>query len=372
MGSPSPSKVHYHWIDWLRFLAAFGVLTGHLRGVIWTEWGGLEASSRSPVAFVAFGLSRLGYEAVIVFFVISGFLVGGRMVERVLAGTFNLRSFVVDRCTRIYVPLVPALLFAGAVALICGERLSVRDFALNLLGLQGVAAPVFAGVSPLWSLSYEIWFYVLAGAAAAMHIRRGAGAQWAFLAMAMSLGIFTKLSAGLLFCWLLGAVAYPLSRESRTKRRWLLLIAVLATLLGVLFCQMTADSVSWQRFDLPAWLPALPVSSLILAVGISILVACLAPMRPSIPLLSKVDWLGTRLASFSYTLYLTHYPVLLLWGHYHPARTNRIDVASLAILSALLAVCLLIAWLMYWLFEVQTTRVRHWLFVCLGRSEQTT
>ena len=358
---PNPSKTHFYWIDWLRFLAAFGVLIGHVRGSTWVEWSELAASSHRPFVFAAFALSRLGYEAVIVFFVLSGFLVGGKAIERVMKGIFDLQAFAIDRCTRIYVPLVPALLFGWMAAIICGNRPKISDLAWNLLGCQGWAAPPFAGNAPLWSLSYEIWFYVLAGAVAGLYTLAATAKPWVFLIMTCALGVFVKLSAVLLFCWSLGAMAYALIETINVRRMWLWWVAAIIVPTGLLLCQLATDSVSLKKTDLQAWMPSQEIASLVLALGVSILVVCITQLRPRTSLTRKLDQLGTRLAAFSYTLYLTHYPVMLLWTHYHPVRLNTISATSLVFFTIQVVLCVLVALLMYQLFEARTTRMRRWL-----------
>ena len=63
-------------------------------------------------------LCRMGHEAVIVFSVLSGFLVGGRGFERIKDGSMNVGSYAIDRFARIcpllaaiFSILLPALLF---------------------------------------------------------------------------------------------------------------------------------------------------------------------------------------------------------------------------------------------------------------------
>lgn len=71
------SKPYYYWIDALRFLAAFFVLFSHSRNDFFLPFSELPAEQHSMLAYAFYSLGRLGHEAVIVFFVLSGFLVGG-------------------------------------------------------------------------------------------------------------------------------------------------------------------------------------------------------------------------------------------------------------------------------------------------------
>lgn len=164
MPSQKPANAgRYYWIDWLRFGAAFVVLLSHARAMHFVEFAALDQADRNWITALAYALSRLGLEAVVLFFVLSGYLVGGRSLQRWREGVFRPGPYFLDRATRIYVPLVPTLCLTAVGMLACGQTPSVTEFAVNLLGLQGVAGDigVFGGNAPLWSLAYEIWFYLL-------------------------------------------------------------------------------------------------------------------------------------------------------------------------------------------------------------------
>src|SRR5690348_5650474 len=107
---------HYEWLDLVRFLAALLVVSAHVRGTVFREYSALAADSRNLAVASFFALTRLGHEAVIVFFVLSGYLVGGRAFERIARGRFVPGEYAVDRITRIWIPLVLALLLGTAIA----------------------------------------------------------------------------------------------------------------------------------------------------------------------------------------------------------------------------------------------------------------
>ena len=73
---------HYAWLDWLRFGAAFAVLLCHARGGTWMDYGSLDAGSKNLIAAMFFAVTRPNLEPVVVFFVLSGFLVGGVSLAR--------------------------------------------------------------------------------------------------------------------------------------------------------------------------------------------------------------------------------------------------------------------------------------------------
>src|SRR5204863_1384009 len=66
--------------------------------------------SVSPTTRILYFLSGYGHTAVVVFFVLSGFLVGGTVIRSDRNGRWSWRGYVLQRGTRLYVVLIPALL----------------------------------------------------------------------------------------------------------------------------------------------------------------------------------------------------------------------------------------------------------------------
>lgn len=144
-------------LDALRGFAALYVVVHHAmpRG---TMLGHLDVS----------GLFRLGQEAVILFFLLSGFVVN---FSHVRGRDKSFQTYIIKRGLRIYVPLIAVFLLGwGVQSLRSGatQPVNLTDLLLNLLMLQdagslkpGVIVEPFMGNSPLWSLSYEWWFYML-------------------------------------------------------------------------------------------------------------------------------------------------------------------------------------------------------------------
>ena len=95
-------------LDLVRGLAALEVMLSHLRGGNWVEFGALPPSQQTIAVKIFFFGTRLGHEAVMIFFVLSGFLVGGNLVSRIRQGRFKISDYAIDRGTRISIPLVAA------------------------------------------------------------------------------------------------------------------------------------------------------------------------------------------------------------------------------------------------------------------------
>lgn len=321
--------------------------------------GQTNEESKTLLSAVFFAVTRAGTEWVLVFFVLSGFLVGGKVIERVAAGDFDLNMYVVDRLSRIWVPLVPALAWSAWVAYWVGKPLSWTGFWGNMFGLQGVAVRSFAGNYPLWSLSYEIWFYFLAGCLAVWVLADLRGRIVAGFAATLGFVIFTKLSVVFLFAWILGASTFWLSSKPRIP-----LLAVIGGIFigaGYVFSQLNSATIS---VDMSAWLLYAPSSdgaTLILSLGMALMLPYLVKFEPKTSWGVRLDRLGGKLAAFSYTMYLVHYPALYVWEHYMPYRHDMVGFASSAWYLLRIASCVACAWLLYLPFERQTYLFRRFL-----------
>lgn len=79
-------NLHFYWLDALRFVAAFMVLLSHTRNTFFPAFGDLPDDQQNIFSMMLTMFCRMGHEAVIIFFVLSGFLVGGRGWERIQNG----------------------------------------------------------------------------------------------------------------------------------------------------------------------------------------------------------------------------------------------------------------------------------------------
>ncbi|MFT6406591.1 MAG: peptidoglycan/LPS O-acetylase OafA/YrhL, partial [Arenicella sp.] len=112
-------------------------------------------------------LFRFGQEAVILFFLLSGFVINYSFQK---GSNRSFSNYFYKRAMRIYIPLILVMLLGWLIA---SSRVDgwanpqLIQLLLNLLMLQDIGfkpnvivAP-YMGNSPLWSLSYEWWFYML-------------------------------------------------------------------------------------------------------------------------------------------------------------------------------------------------------------------
>lgn len=112
-------------------------------------------------------MMSFGQEAVVTFFLLSGFVIAYSFAQ---SPNQTFARYFSRRFSRIYIPLVIVLLLTWLFKSIEAQRL-VNPELLNLLGnllmLQDLGAEYpgslllpYLGNGPLWSLSYEWWFYL--------------------------------------------------------------------------------------------------------------------------------------------------------------------------------------------------------------------
>ena len=362
---PARRERHLYWLYWVRFLAAAVVVFGHTCGFNWDAWPDRSGTARSLALTVFLSLGQMGRQAVVVFFVLSGLLVGGKVVARVAAGTFDAAAYAADRLARVYVPLIPAVLLTAIIAPLCGLPWSPWPYLRCLTGTQEVFTHTPSLNAPLWTLAYEIWFYVLAGCAAVVCRRGTAGWQRvaAGLGVAVAGWLFWEMETAYLLCWLLGAAGFWLRDRVGSARAPVAVAGAFVLLAGTLIYQVDFGILA----PLPGvWLPSPYPAQVIVAAGALLLITPLMSMAPATRAGQRIERWGTALAASSYTLYLTHYPVVY-WLSQHLGRMPpAVTWVSVGRAAAWMAVCAVAALAMYAPFEARTPAARRWLRARLG------
>ena len=183
----TPHHRDLDFLDGMRGLAALYVLVGHARWLLWEGFGSYSQHSQSyhllgKLVVYASALARFGHEAVIFFFVLSGFVIHLRYARLLLRdphAPFDLFPYLSRRARRLYPPLIAALAItygldrlgqsadlptATGTTLypLINEHVRFDHSAVTLTrNLAFVTDPVFGSDGPLWSLGYEWYFYLL-------------------------------------------------------------------------------------------------------------------------------------------------------------------------------------------------------------------
>lgn len=353
---PVSGRPHNAWLDWLRFLAAFEVVLTHARSTGFVEYAKLDPGSQTMPVAIWTALTRMGHESVLIFFVLSGFLVGGKALEQARTKTFSVGKYLLDRLVRIQIPLMGAIALTVIVYWSSPEAHDSAQIFGNFFSLQGVFAPVLHGNDVLWTLSYEGWFYIMGGAAAYMLSRRGFSLVAAILFLA-GIFVFTRLNAILLLPWVAGAAAY-LWKPSRASFSWLSVGGFVA-LAGVVVFQLTkSTTANPEGYPLGG-----PLSVILIGIGVAITL----PHLYRLPL--RESWFtksGTWLSSFSYSLYLIHSPILAL---VLPKDATEVNAATLTDYVVGVGCVMLAAYLFSRIFETHGARIKAWIR-SIGRTPQ--
>jgi peptidoglycan/LPS O-acetylase OafA/YrhL len=133
---------------------------------------------------VCYSLAFLGVE---LFFVLSGFLIGGILIDEFRSGSFHLRQFWIRRWLR----TLPNYFLFLALNIVLYHAMfgAWPQFGLFLVFLQNFAWPHPPLFSEAWSLSVEELFYLIAPLATLVVIRlakgRGSVVVWLLAAIAL-------------------------------------------------------------------------------------------------------------------------------------------------------------------------------------------
>lgn len=266
-------------------------------------------------------LLRFGQEAVLVFFLLSGFVIFSNERDRV-SPPF---PYFWRRIRRIYPTLLVALLVSTAVAADNGSlsrEFHVTELIGTLLGLQdisklkpGVIVDPYLGNDPLWSLSYELAFYfafpfvIWLWRRNSKVLEHGIGivSCAAYIIYALAPNHLALVTSYFLVWWCGAAVAERYQRGHRSYRSlgaplyWMVALCCVAGIVAI-----------WTGPQSVGVYPVLPLRHFAVALALTVLLfsSCGAKLAD---LLLPAAPAASSLASISYGLYVLHFPLLVLW-----------------------------------------------------------
>jgi peptidoglycan/LPS O-acetylase OafA/YrhL len=356
-------SVHSLLISLMRGLAALQVAAAHLRSEMFP---GLKGMVDPPLYYQLLAFATgFAHQAVVVFFLISGWLVGGSLLNRI-GQPGALLSYAIDRATRLWTVLVPAMCLMLLVGIFITEadparadfaaanEYSAAAFAGNLLGLQTVLVKNFGGNYALWSLANETWYYIQFPLLLLVFMGRSRPRQ---LAAAAALVLISGALPGTitlyLGLWLLGALFSRVRIECSNGLR-VALVAIGLSCSVYFRLHGSNDDLSFDSF----------LQDLVYSLPLLIILASL--QRPLIlrsPFNQRLAKLAHLLSEFSFTLYVTHIPMIKLLRYLGLQEFGRSRLAvdaplDYAIYAGMLMALLAGAYLSYRLFEAHTFRLR--------------
>ncbi len=358
-------------LDCLRGVAALLVCLEHLRAFLFVPF----AQLKSPGVFTKgfYLITGLGHQAVMIFFVLSGFLVGGSVITAFQSGKWSWKGYLLRRMSRLWVVLIPALLltlfwdklgcglapegyhgdyrifYNSGPALSTPADWSLTTFLGNTFFLQTILVPCFGTNGPLWSLANEFWYYLLFPLLITLFAPIGMRGRVASLLLVASILLFLPksiLMGGLI--WLLGALVFFLIRRDGIRKivshpLWLIFGFLLTS--GCLFASRTG--CMGEGIDLG------------IGIGCAALVAALATRASSNHLYGITS---AGISEMSYTLYLVHFPIMSLFFFVFFKGAQMVPgVISGIWFSAISALTLLYSGATWWLFERNTDRIRKFI-----------
>jgi len=362
-------------LDLIRAVAACAVMVGHLRTLFFVDF--LHLSHKSWPLEALYFFAGFGHQAVIVFFVLSGFLISSTVIRSHVLGKWSWRDYAVNRATRLYVVLVPGLLlgffwdrlgswFFSAQGIYAhslsdlGSAVPLKNLTLgtlvgNFLFLQTILCETFGSNGPLWSLANEFWYYVL------FPVALVAGLAWArrrfrmaipLTCLAIFIGVFVGRSILIGFLiWLAGCGLVFLHSKVQVRSRY----AALAML--CFFSILAGAALAIARIR--QWNPILSDLEVGFVFTLFLFALLQYEVREDSSLYSAV---AHRFAGFSYSLYVLHFPFLLFFRswlvppeRWQPTPIHLLYAASVG------AGSLLFAWLVSLVTEARTDMARKWV-----------
>lgn len=365
------------YLDLVRSAAALLVVLGHAR---LHAFGNIKSKDLAH-DWLGHGIvliSNYAHPAVIIFFVVSGYLVGGKLINARGVGAEFAKSYAADRMSRIYTVSIPAITISYLLAVTLNQVLG-QSFTLlsrtcepSIFDLFGTTLFIHKGFwegkacnGPFWSLIYEVFYYVwfatLALALWASNPQTRRKAWMMFFALGVY-GAFEPQGKMLAYSsiWLFGAcIAY------KGTRQYVVLGAATAGIIAV----MGLYAFVWHDDD-----PIRDVVVAILMAGSLLVVRALSRRGITVPVAIARIFAGT--AAISYSTYLFHAPLL------NAARTiteigfgipmGRTQPDGIAFISyfGLVSIGVLAGIAGWWCFERHTASIRVWLKGQFGLKEQ--
>jgi peptidoglycan/LPS O-acetylase OafA/YrhL len=363
-------------LDVIRSAAAWAVMWGHLRAFFFIDFP--EVSHPNLLLKILYFATGFGHQAVMVFFVLSGFLISSSIFRSWIAGTWTWAGYALSRATRLYVVLIPGLLFGGfwdftgksffnSTGLysspltsfgggVVQNDLTVRNFVGTLFYLQTILCRTFGSNGPLWSIANEFWYYVLFPLGLLASIR-WASKRWisaialTFFALAVAAFLGPEKLLGFVI-WLAGvAVLLLWSHTTITGKAGRAALLFFAT---ILFAACLAAARNGK----------MPPQISDFVVGFAFSAFLLGILQLDFWLPPDGGYLrNARLfAGFSYTLYVLHFPLLLfLRAVITPTSRWQPDLRHLLSGAGIGIAVLVFCWVVARLTEHRTGEIRRTL-----------
>lgn len=327
----SPQNHHFDTLDTLRGCAALVVALAHGLSIF--------VESAAPGLKINTYIVGFAQASVMVFFVLSGFLIGTSIQNNIKKnnGAFSVAQYARSRALRIYPPLLLAtlltvLIIEASWAFVPQEyatrafRTTYQQVFGSLFFLNGFFTPGVSINGPLWSLSIEVWYYAIAGllfTARPFLILIGALLFWIGLQSNPFFYPYSQVwAAGFALCFVQGWNIHRIIK-------WAALLA--------------AVSLAFHALDPLTTFATTKKNDDIIQYNVRIGLAFTFALFLIISSNRIRIHIGKKTAAFSYTLYLIHFPVLMFTHSLMMSHLGNGLVTATAVMLCVLVACILLA-----------------------------
>lgn len=272
-------------------------------------------------------VSGYGHAAVILFFVLSGYVIAYATDTR----KQTVRDYAVSRCSRIWSLAVPAVLLAILFDVV-GQTLAPDIYAghttndhtllriatsfLFLNEIWSVSIMTFSDTA-YWSLNYEVWYYILFG----VYLFAGARRRWLWIGLvALMVGPKIVLLSPI---WIFGVILYRWQRPQQIPEwlGWLLLAASIGLFTAFEQAQVANHAANALKAYLGEhWLRELNFSRWFISdylLGVIVFMNFVGMRRVAglfAPLLYAIERPVRFGAAYTFALYILHQPLLFFFS----------------------------------------------------------
>lgn len=334
-------------IDFIRGISAQMVLLGHLIGFYFLD---------QQIFIQNFG--------VVVFFVLSGHLITISALRLKKDNVFNFKKFFIDRFSRIYAGLAPAILICIIIDLINSSisstntllfdinHLSVQATIASMLNLGGLPNPINLGeitqpvgsMRPLWSVALEWWIYVFVGITFFV-VKKAKKIAFIFIFISI-LSIIVQLlisnyniSFFIVSAWLISSALILVNKKLPFNK-----ITFFTSLSVFVILIAKAEVVLFYE----------PINMLLFII----IYFSLLESGKKISINTYFAKFSSSLSKFSYSLYLLHYTLIVFLKPFLKMSDNSEIII-------IFLICNISAYIFYYVFERQFIKIRNFLNTAL-------
>lgn len=343
----------------LRWVSALVVVVGHAYMAGWLIIGSKDGGLLGRVYEY---LASHAHAAVIVFFVLSGYVIAYSSDKKLARENgYSFRDYFLDRWSRIYSVLLPALALTLALDMLGNllwptiyhdkallpQSYVLPRFLINLASLQGIWGyrVQFGSNSALWSIGYEFFYYMLYGVV--IWRKELFRKRWSFsITIILMMAAIGPTVVSYALIWLLGVAGYKItSRRPVFCSGWVAL-----SLIAVIFA--TNHYLEYRGLlGLSEYL-----RDLLFALPLALLISLDFPMPAISPVVARFNW---QMADFSYSLYAYHLPIMYFF-YAAIAQTALRTMPSWLSGMILIMGCLAAARCLYYISEKKRGIFRQW------------